>query len=100
MRITVERYGGFAGLNMSGSVDTDEMGSDDALDMYRMVDECAFFRLPEAMDEEEGADRFQYMVTVELGGKEHQVKMSEQAAPEQIRPLLRQVFVMARQKGR
>lgn len=97
MRIHFERTGGFAGMLMTTTVDTDSLSSEVARELRDMVHAAAFFDLSAAYTTTApGADRFQYKLTVEDEGQRHTVEVSEAAAPEALRPLLQRLTAMAR----
>ena len=98
MRIHFERTGGFAGMRVTSTVDTDSLPPDDARDLADMVDDSGFFDLPAAFTSPPGGepDRFQYKLTIESEGRRHTVEMGEATAPDSIRPLLRRLTTLAR----
>jgi hypothetical protein len=62
-----------------------------------LVEGAHFFDLPPVLKPPvEGADRFQYRLTVERGKQFHTVETSESAAPEQLQPLLDRLTDAAR----
>jgi hypothetical protein len=58
--------------------------------------EVGFFDLPANLIRERWADSFVYQLTVVTDEKEHTVLCSEENVPEELRPLLRQLTIMAR----
>ena len=97
MRIYFERTGGFAGMRVTATVETDSLPPDDARELGDMVDESGFFNLPAAFTSLPGEpDRFQYKLTIENEGRRHTVDMAESNAPDSIRPLLRRLMTLAR----
>ncbi len=88
MRVTLERTGGFAGVRLSASVDTDKLPSADAQRLRQLVANAHFFSLPETISTPvQQPDRFQYKVTVLDGGRAHTVTAGEVALPASLRPL-------------
>ena len=88
MRATLERTGGFAGISLTSTADTDKLPPDDAQRLRQLVAGARFFELPETIAPQKAQpDRFQYRVTIEDGGKVHTVQASETALPSSLRPL-------------
>ena len=101
MLIHFERTGGFAGMVITGTVDTAQLPVEEASDLYRLVDESDFFNLPQTLIEPTtAADQLQYRVAVERDGRAHTVETTDDAAPETLQPLLRRLTVLARSAGR
>ena len=97
MHIHFERTGGFAGMRMTTTVNTESLSSKDASDLRKMVNTAGFFDLPAVIRTmAQGADRFHYKLTVEVEGQRHTVETSEAAASEALRRLLRRLTAMAR----
>lgn len=84
-------------MRIAGSVDTEKLPADEAQNLQQMLDAAKFFELPAAPAESlRGADRFQYKLTVESDEGSHTVELSDEEAPDEIRPLLRRLTVLAR----
>jgi hypothetical protein len=97
MRIYFERSGGFMGLRITGTVDTDTLPTDEAAHLQEMIEAAGFFELPETLSSSgSGADLFQYKLVVEDKGRQHSLETSDAAAPDSLRPLLRRLTVLAR----
>ncbi len=97
MRIYFERTGGFAGMRVTATVDTDSLPSDDARELGELVDASGFFDILAGSTSSPGrADRFQYKLTIEDGERQHTAEINESAAPDSIRPLLRRLTTLAR----
>jgi hypothetical protein len=96
MRIEFQRSGGFAGLRLATTVDTDKLPADEADELKRLVDAADFFHLPATLKATRGADQFTYRLTVEAGDRQHTLEVSESAAPESLRPLLQRLAALAR----
>ncbi len=102
MHIDFTRSGGFAGMRLSCSVDTEQLPSDQASELDKLVGNAAFFDLPEKIvPERQQPDRFEYRVNVDAGDKSHAITVSDAAAPESLRPLLNYLTTLAivRRKG-
>jgi hypothetical protein len=101
MRIYFERSGGFAGMLLSTTVDTDSLSQEEALYFQSTFEETGFFELPARLSApQEGADRFQYRLTVETGERQHTVELSDASAPDDLRPLLDRLTSLARSRQR
>lgn len=97
MRIEFERSGGFTGMLVQITIDTDALPAQDAEVLHNLVESANFFDLPEQITPPSpGADQFQYKVTVEEGEQRHKVATSDRAAPDSLQPLLRELTLRAR----
>jgi len=89
MRVILERTGGFAGIKLRTSLDSESLTESQARCLRELVEKSRFFDLPlELHAPNSGADRFQYRVTVESEKGSHTVVASETAVPPEMRPLL------------
>jgi hypothetical protein len=101
MRASLERTGGFAGMRMATSADSTALPDEDAKKLRQMVDQAEFFKLPETMAATKSmADRFQYKLTVEDGGRKHTVVVGEEAIPASLKPLVDFLSKQPRQPNR
>ncbi len=97
MRVEFVRSGGFAGLRMVASVDTQTLPQDQAHEVELLVVNSGFFDLPEQIQTQaSGADRFQFRVLVTDGNRSHSVTVGEAAVPKNLRPLLDYMTELAR----
>ena len=82
LKIQWERTGGFAGMRMEGSIDSESLSDEEARRLHELVEAAGFFALPEEFaGPAGGADRFLYTLTVEMDGRRHTVRTGEAAAP-------------------
>jgi hypothetical protein len=96
MLIDFIRTGGFAGIRLTTSVDTTKLPPDQATTLHNLIDEAAFFSLPEKIASAKPApDRFEYRLTVNSAQKSHSIEVNDAAAPESLRPLLNYLTTMA-----
>ena len=96
MHIDFTRSGGFAGMRLSCSLDTDQLPDEQATALDHLIDDAAFFELPEKLlPDKPHPDRFEYRVHVDAGEKQHAVTVSDAAAPDSLRPLLNYLTTMA-----
>jgi hypothetical protein len=97
MRIEFERSGGFAGMQLAVSVDTRDLAPRDAELLESAVEAAGFSQLPRRLvSAAPGADRFQYNLLVEEGGRRHEVQAGEAAIPDALRPLIEHMSKLAR----
>ena len=97
MRIYFERSGGFAGMLLTTSVDTDALSEEEAIFFQSNVEESRFFDLPERLGTPGmGADRFHYHLGVETQERRHTVDFGETATPEALAPLIERLTALAR----
>jgi hypothetical protein len=101
-----------ANIRMTEEADTDarelifgaarvkkSLSPDEARNLEAMVKAADFFNLPATTQPAQGTDRFQYMLTVEAGGKRHTVQTSEASAPPALRPFFDFLTKLAMGKG-
>jgi hypothetical protein len=102
MRVSFERSGGFGGIRLTAELDTDQLqvtygatrvqralSPEEARYLESLVESSGFFALPTRMSSAtRGADRFQYVLTVESAGKRHTVQTTDEAAPAALRTLM------------
>ncbi len=100
MRIDFERTGGFAGLRLATTVDTDDLPVEEANELRQLVETAHFFALPPTLKSTAGADRFVYKLTVEAEVRQHSVEVGEGAAPDSLRPLIDRLTTLARTNQR
>lgn len=95
MRIEFTRTGGFAGMRLTKSFDTDTMSADQASELSALVESAGFFDLPEEL-RSGGADQLHYKVSVADDGKTHTVDADERAVPPALAPLVQYLMAAAR----
>ena len=90
LRIELTRSGGYAGLATKlGELDTAELPENEARDIEELVQSAGVPALAEASPMQgKGADRFQYDLTIEGPEGRHELAMSEDRIPEELRPLI------------
>jgi hypothetical protein len=97
MHIEMERTGGFAGLSLITTVDTETLPEDEAVVLHDAVAAASFYELPaQIASTAPGADRFHYRLTVEDRGRRHTVRAGESALPATLRPLIDALSAIAR----
>jgi hypothetical protein len=100
MRIYFERSGGFAGMRVSTTIDTESLGSAETDELQKLIDTAKFFALPALITTTSpaGVDQFQYKVTIETGDRQHTVETGDAGAPDTLLPLLQKLTRLARTK--
>jgi hypothetical protein len=97
MRIEFERTGGFAGMELSTSVEVEDLAPRDRELLESAVESASFFQLPRRMiSAAPGADRFQYHLVVEREGERHEVEVGEAVIPDTLRPLIDHLSMLSR----
>lgn len=104
MQLYFERSGGFMGLRLAAAVDTAELPAEEAEEWQQSIDAADFFNLPpgpegeggEKLQAAGGADAFIYKLTVVTAEREHTARYTDADMPEQLRPLMRRLTIMAR----
>ena len=98
MQIYFERSGGFMGLHLKTAVESADLTVEEVEEWEQILATAGFFELPSRLESESGPDRLIYSLTVVTTEREHTVQFSDEDAPEEIRPLLQQLELKARQK--
>ena len=96
MHIYFKRSGGFMGIPLTADLDTTALPAEEADAIEQMLDEVNFFSLPSYPDLGGGSDRFTFELTIVNKETKHTVYFSEQNAPAEIDPLVRQLTLLAR----
>ncbi len=89
MKIHFERTGGFAGMKLKVSLDSETLSQANARQLERLLDSSRFFQQPTTEGPTQTApDRFHYKVTVESDGGSRTMEASDASLPDEMRPLL------------
>lgn len=97
MRIYYEQSGGFAGIDISTTVNTDSIPADEVNKIQDLVNKANFFSLNSVSSQPEtGADYFHYKITVEMDDdinkngqkKSHTLEIYD-PVPAQLKPLIK-----------
>lgn len=90
MRLVLDRTGGFGGLGQMAAADEDALGPEERDELRKLVADADPWTLPAALAPPvPRPDRFHYRLTVEDGGRRREIRLSEEALPERLRPLVR-----------
>lgn len=99
MQIHFERSGGFANIRVAGTVDTENLPPEEAQALHDLVESVQFFELPAVLPAVPGgADRFQYMLTVEDDDQQHTIEIPESAATGDVANLIGRLTALVRQR--
>jgi hypothetical protein len=101
LQVHWERTGGFAGMRMAATVDADSLSREQARKLRELIEATGFFDLPEEIGDlaKPGeADRFLYILTVQMEGRSHTVRTGESTAPPKLRSLIRWLTEAARRE--
>lgn len=97
MIIHLERTGGFTAIPQQTVIDLASLDSSEGQMLRALVESADFFKLPGRIPSaRDGVDRFHYKLTIEEVDRRHTVEMGESGVPEQLRPLLQQLTLLAR----
>ena len=98
MKLDFERHGGFTGIPLRVSVDTDSLPKNQADELQALVTAANFWNQPAKIIPSTSAatDQFTYQLTVKENGQQHTVETEESFAPATMRPLLDYLTKLAR----
>ncbi|HEY8205615.1 MAG TPA: protealysin inhibitor emfourin [Pyrinomonadaceae bacterium] len=88
MRVKFERSGGFANVPLRAELDSAEMTPDRAQELEDLVAKARPFDQPSAPASANVPDDLQYHLTIEHGGQSKTIKVSDTAAPDELKSLL------------
>lgn len=86
--IRFERSGGVAGIRTISTIHSESLPEEERKHLRSLIDRSGFFGLPEEIIAPPRPDEFRYSITVEIDGKQHSVRTTDTAAPEQLKPLI------------
>jgi hypothetical protein len=97
MRIHFVRTGGFAGMRLASTIDSEMLPEDEVQALQSELDNARFFELPAQLTVGGGgADRFQYEITIEDGRNKHTIEAGESGLPGHVQPLVQHLERLAR----
>ncbi|MBW4661228.1 MAG: hypothetical protein KME15_21330 [Drouetiella hepatica Uher 2000/2452] len=89
MRISLERSGGFIGIPMTMTIDTDALPMAEVIQLRKWVDAANIDRLPAHIPSPGNqTDRFRYELVIEDKGQRHTLCFGETAMPSVLKPLV------------
>jgi len=86
--ISFKRSGGFVGKGMRLQLSLDQLSSNDASALLRLIEQAEFFRIPENLIVKFNPDEYQYTITVDAGVICHTVRTNDTTMPASLRPLV------------
>jgi len=92
--ITFKRSGGFVGKGMRFALRLDELPTHDARALMRLIEDAAFFNLPENLIVRFNPDEYQYTISVEAGALCHTVRTNDTTMPASLRPLVEELSAL------
>ena len=96
MQIEFVRTGGFAGLRLAGSFDTDKLRPDQSAMLDKLIHESGFFNLPDKIKPTSPSpDQFEYRVVISSSVQTHTVSVDESSVPNALRPFLDYLTTLA-----
>ena len=105
VHIALERSGGFGGLTLKSQLDTDHLDraeADQIRSLVRQADVPSLARKSRsttpAPGRGAGADRFQYDLTVTMGGQRHHLTYGDHTMPPQLTPLVNELVARAKRR--
>jgi hypothetical protein len=100
MKIQFERSGGFTGMPVKVTVDTDFLPPETAHGFLEAFSAARFFELPEKLTfPAQASDQFVYTLTVDDEDRHHVVEMADTAVPNPLQPVLHALTLMARKQN-
>jgi len=97
MIIRFERTGGFTAIPMRLDLDTDTLEPVEHQNLHGLIETSGFFSLPVRLPAtSKGSDRFYYKLTVVELNRSHTVESEETSLPENLRPLIQKLVLLAR----
>ena len=97
MRIEFVRSGGLAGMSVRLVLEGGDLAAGEREALERLIAGARFFELPPRIVAAR-PDAFQYDLAIEAGGRRHEVRVSDPAAPPGLKPLLARLTELARER--
>ncbi|GAB4505025.1 MAG: hypothetical protein Fur0043_20200 [Anaerolineales bacterium] len=97
-RILFERSGGFMGRKIRLTIDIDDLPKEQASALHELLEEVDFFGLPADLRRSPAPDEFTYSITVAKEDQQHSVHVNDASMPDDLRPLLKELGKLMRQK--
>lgn len=87
MQILFERSGGFTGIPVGTTLDTNKLPHDEVVRLRQLIEAADFFSLPAAPPDAQ-PDRSQYKVTIQERNRRHRIIVSEASLSSSLKPLI------------
>lgn len=95
--IWFERSGGFTGIPTQVEVDSRSLSTEEAEKLWQLIEDSGFFEANKNDSIPEGLpDQFQYKITIEHGGNNLKVALSQASIPDNLHPLINYLTQKAR----
>lgn len=96
MEIEFVRSGGFAGIRLAASIDSERLATQQAARLDKLVDEAEFFELPTRLVPDIAVpDAFQYDLEIRAAQRRHAIMVVDGSVPDRLRPLLDYLTTLA-----
>src|ERR1044071_4987881 len=86
--ITFKRSGGFIGTGMKYELNLNQLSTNHADSLIRLIRQAEFFDIPENLIVKFNPDEYQYTITVDAGVMCHTVRTNDTTMPAALRPLV------------
>jgi len=96
MNISFERTGGFAGMRVAATIDTDSLPPAEAAALQKLITAADFFNQSEDRPNRVVPDGFQYTITVKDGARQHTLHLGDGSIPDKLQPLVNDLSTRAR----
>lgn len=96
LKIQFERSGGFAGMRIRFSLEEKDLSAEERERLLEMLQQAGVFNQPRLQTSPSGVDRFTYRLTIANGGEVHTIEVDEGNMPQEMRPLVEYLNLMAR----
>jgi len=96
MKIDFVRSGGFAGIRLAGSFDTQQLLPEQSSILDKLITDSGFFSLPEDIQQTApGPDRFEFQISISTGQQSHSIRVNDAVMPDRLRPLVEYLTTLA-----
>lgn len=96
MKINFQRSGGFAGIQLSLALDTDDLPAGEGLALQKLVEEAAPTSLVASEEPYSVPDIFEYDLTIENSAEQYSVHFDEFSMTNPLRSLVARLTLLAR----
>ena len=96
MKINFERTGGFAGMKLAINLDLDNLSSEDAAGLQKLIADADLFNIPDPEAQTATRDGFQYTISVERSNEQRTLRVSDGSIPGGLLPLVTDLSLRAR----
>ena len=93
--IIFKRSGGVLGQEIDVFLVIESMPAAEANNLFKLIDESGFFRIPSQSGDLPNPDEFQYTISLEIGSTQHTIHTTESTMPESLRPLVKELILLS-----